>query len=97
MKIFQLFKLAVSNSNLVNNVVNDFKVQVLVGHSIFLFTVTSFYAVQLDFSVMHSEPILKGKEWSLSQQKWAWVAFIFISQYKMSKSLVGKRLNSRSV
>jgi len=60
MKIFQLFKLAVPDTNLVNNVVNDFNIQAVVGHSIFLSTVTSFYTTQLDFSVIHSEPILKG-------------------------------------
>ena len=61
MKIFQLFKLAVPDTNLVNNAVNDFNVQVLIGHFIFLFAVALFYAVQLDFSVIHSEPVLKGK------------------------------------
>ena len=61
MQILQLFKLAEPDINLVKNSVNDCNVQVLIGHFIFLFTVTSFYAIQLDFSVIHSKHILKGK------------------------------------
>jgi hypothetical protein len=67
-KIFQLFKLTVPGIKVVHNAVNDFNVQALIGHFIFLFAVTSFYAVQQDFSVIHSKPILKGER-SLSQQR----------------------------